>query len=144
VTRRWGLAGLVAFFGVLLGAWQLVGGSVLLAAAYVVSFAVLAVLVSPRVFPRSVTDAQARTDSARDGRPIVYWRPGCPYCVRLRTRLGRDAGRLHWVDIWSDPAGAATVRGVTGGDETVPTVVAADRSYVNPAPDLVRGLLSGV
>jgi mycoredoxin len=45
------------------------------------------------------------------------------------------------VDIWTDPAGAATVRGVTGGDETVPTVVTADRSYVNPAPGLVRGLL---
>jgi mycoredoxin len=143
VTRRWGLAGLVAVLGVLLAGRQLAAGSLLLAAVYVVAFGVVAVLVSPRAFPRSVTDASARASSALDGRPIVYWRPGCPYCVRLRTTLGRDAGRLHWVDIWNDPAGAATVRGVTGGDETVPTVVAADRSYVNPAPALVRGLLSG-
>jgi mycoredoxin len=141
--RRWGLAGLVALLGVLLAAGQLAGGSRLLAGAYLLSFGLFAALVSPRAFPRSVTDAQARTDSARDGRPIVYWRPGCPYCVRLRATLGRDAGRLHWVDIWSDPAAAAAVRGVTGGDETVPTVVAGERSYVNPAPGVVRGLLSG-
>lgn len=37
-------------------------------------------------------------------------------------------------------AGAATVRGVTGGDETVPTVVAPDRAYVNPDPALIRDL----
>lgn len=128
---------------VVLGGWALLDGSLLLAIVYFVAFGVFAVLVSPRAFPRSVTDASARASSALDGRPIVYWRPGCPYCVRLRTTLGRDAARLHWVDIWNDPAGAATVRGVTGGDETVPTVVAADRSFVNPAPALVRGLLPG-
>jgi hypothetical protein len=104
-------------------------------------FLLLAALVSPRAFPRSVTDAQAREASAGDGRPIVYWRPGCPFCMRLRAGVGRDAGRLHWVDIWDDPAGAATVRGVTGGDETVPTVVTAAESFVNPGVDVVRGLL---
>jgi mycoredoxin len=141
--RRWGLAGVVAVLAVLLAAWQLADGSLLLGVVYFLAFGVLAVLVSPRVFPRSVTDASARAASAVDGRPIVYWRPGCPYCLRLRTALGRDAGRLHWVDIWDDPAGAATVRGVTGGDETVPTVVAGDRSWVNPAPGVVRDISGG-
>jgi mycoredoxin len=56
--------------------------------------------------------------------------------------LGRDARRLHWVDIWADPEGAASVREVTGGDETVPTVIAGDRSFINPSVDVVRGLLS--
>ena len=102
----------------------------MLGVVFFLVFAGLGVLVSPRAFPRSVTDAAARAD----GRPIVYWRPGCPFCIRLRAGLGRDARRLQWVDIWSDPAGAASVRDVTGGDETVPTVVAAGTSYVNPAP----------
>jgi mycoredoxin len=100
-----------------------------------------AIAVSPRAFPRGLTDAQARKRSARDGKPIVYWRPGCPFCLRLRASLGRRANRLHWVDIWDDPAGAATVRAVAGGNETVPTVVAGERSWVNPAPAEVRDLV---
>ena len=108
-------------------------------AAGVVAFC--AVLASPRAFPRSVTDAQARAAAARDGRPIVYWRPGCPYCLRLRASLGRDAARLHWVDIWQDPEGAASVRAVADGNETVPTVTAGERSFVNPGVSVVRGLL---
>lgn len=102
------------------------------AGAEFVIFAVLAVLLSPLVFPRSVTAAQARERSAHDGRPIVYWRPGCRYCLRLRRRLGRRAGRVHWVNIWRDPDGAAVVRAVTGGDETVPTVVVDGEAVVNP------------
>jgi mycoredoxin len=141
MMRRWGPSAAMLLCGLVLGAAQLVGGSAGTGAAMLVFFVVVAAVLSPRAFPRSVTDAQARESSARDGRPIVYWRPGCPFCMRLRASLGRDARRLHWVDIWHDPAGAATVRGVTGGDETVPTVVAADGSYVNPAPALVRDLV---
>ena len=71
---------------------------------------------------------------------IVYWRPGCPFCVRLRASLALRARRYHWVDIWSDPSGAASVRAVAAGNETVPTVVAVDGSYVNPSPRFARGL----
>ncbi|MEV4656607.1 hypothetical protein [Micromonospora sp. NPDC049301] len=45
---------------------------------------------------------------------------------------GRLARRAHWVDIWQDPAGAAAVRAIAGGNETVPTVVLGDRAVVNP------------
>ncbi len=38
------------------------------------------------------------------------------------------------VNIWEDPAGAAFVRSVTGGDETVPTVCIGTKSLVNPSP----------
>ena len=141
MARRWGLSIGLVLLAVFSGVTSLAAGNVASGVAVFAVLGILAAIASPRAFPRSVTDAEARARSAEDGRPIVYWRPGCPYCIRLRTTLGRDAGRLHWVDIWSDPAGAATVRGVTGGDETVPTVVAADRSFVNPAPGLVRGLL---
>ena len=63
----------------------------------------------------------------------VFWRPGCPYCVRLRSRLRRAGVDLGEVNIWDDPAGAAFVRSVTGGDETVPTVRIGDHSLVNPS-----------
>ena len=123
--------------GVALGAKVFAGGSVA-SGAVMVLFFIAAVVLSPRAFPRSLTDAQARESSARDGRPIVYWRPGCAYCLRLRVRLGRRARRLHWVDIWRDPAGAAAVRAVNDGNETVPTVFVAGQAHVNPAPEWVR------
>jgi hypothetical protein len=49
---------------------------------------------------------------------------------------------LHWVDIWRDPAGAAAVREVNDGNETVPTVFVAGRPHVNPDPGWVRERLS--
>jgi len=45
------------------------------------------------------------------------------------------------VDIWQDPDGAATVRAVAGGNETVPTVIAGDDARVNPRPAEVRALV---
>jgi mycoredoxin len=126
--------------GLFVGGAQAIAGHRVAGAAIAVFLLLVALAVSPRAFPRSVTDAAARAAAEADGRPILYWRPGCPYCLRLRLRLGRDARRLHWVDIWADPDGAASVRDVTGGDETVPTVVAGPRSFVNPDVDLVRGL----
>ncbi|WP_239117649.1 glutaredoxin domain-containing protein [Paractinoplanes ferrugineus] len=105
-------------------------------------FLVLAALVSPRAFPRSVSDAEARERSSQDGRPIIYWRPGCPFCIRLRARVGRLSRRAHWVDIWADPQGAAGVRAITGGDETVPTVVFRGEGFVNPAPARVVEMIS--
>lgn len=134
--RRWTATIVALAVGVLsLGTTKPVG--YVLAAVLVV----LAVAVSPRGFPRSLPAAEAQRLSAADGRGIVYWRPGCPYCVRLRASLGRRARRLHWVDIWADPEGAAAVRAVTGGDETVPTVVFGGESRVNPAPAWVKAHL---
>ena len=63
----------------------------------------------------------------------VYWRPGCPYCAMLR--LGLRAARVpaEWVNIWEDHGAAARVRAITGGDETVPTVVVGTQAMVNPS-----------
>ncbi|MBO4253576.1 glutaredoxin domain-containing protein [Streptomyces griseorubiginosus] len=105
-------------------------------------FVLLAGVNSPLVFPRSIGAAEAKRRSAADGRPVVYWRPGCAYCLRLRMRLGRRARRAHWVDIWRDPEGAAAVRAVNDGNETVPTVVVSGRPHVNPAPAWVHEQLS--
>ena len=98
---------------------------------------------SPLIFPRSVGAVEAQRRSAVDGRPIIYWRPGCTFCLRLRLRLGRSAHRSYWVDIWRDPAAAAAVRAVNDGNETVPTVFVAGRPHVNPDPRWVREQLTG-
>lgn len=111
-------------------------------AAVLLAFVLPAGVNSPLIFPRSIGAQEAQRRSAADGRPVVFWRPGCTYCLRLRARLGRSASQLHWVDIWRDPAGAAAVRAANDGNETVPTVVVAGRPYVNPDPEWVREQLS--
>jgi mycoredoxin len=64
----------------------------------------------------------------------LYWRPGCVYCRRLRTKLKPARVQVDEINIWEDPDGAAFVRSVTGGDETVPTVRIGTQSLVNPSP----------
>ncbi|MFG3072216.1 glutaredoxin domain-containing protein [Streptomyces sp. NPDC048225] len=105
-------------------------------------FVLLAAMTSPLLFPRSIGALEARRRSAVDGRPVVFWRPGCTYCMRLRIRLGRKARRLYWVDIWRDEAGAELVREANDGDETVPTLLVAGRPYTNPDPAWVREQVS--
>ncbi|MGI5488985.1 glutaredoxin domain-containing protein [Microtetraspora malaysiensis] len=141
MARAWILPVLLVVSGVVVAAARIAAESPGGGAVSLLLFVLLAGLYSPLAFPRSIGAVEAQRRSAVDGRPIVYWRPGCKYCLRLRIRLGRDARRLHWVDIWRDPAGAAAVRAATGGDETVPTVVLAGRPYVNPDPGWVRGQL---
>ena len=63
----------------------------------------------------------------------VLWRPGCPFCSRLRRALRRRAIPTTEINIWEDPAAAARVRAVTGGDETVPTVFVGNVALVNPS-----------
>ncbi|WP_330461455.1 glutathione S-transferase N-terminal domain-containing protein [Streptomyces sp. NBC_00820] len=71
-------------------------------------------------------------DQDRDG-VVVYWRPLCPFCMRLRLKLRFTRLRHTEVNIWRDPAAAAFVRSVADGNETVPTVTVAGRAMVNPS-----------
>ncbi|MEU6273264.1 glutaredoxin domain-containing protein [Streptomyces populi] len=141
MKRTWIPPILLVLCGSLVATGLILGGSPGEAAALLLMFSLLAAVNSPLVFPRSIGALEARRRSAADGRPVVYWRPGCVYCLRLRVRLGLGARRLHWVNIWRDPAGAAAVREANGGDETVPTVVVAGRPHTNPDPEWVRGQL---
>lgn len=78
----------------------------------------------------------------RDDPVVIYWRPGCVYCIRLRGALGRQGKRATWVSIWADPDAAAFVRSVNEGNETVPTVVIDGEPHTNPDPELVRAALT--
>lgn len=142
VVRRFAPSLLTLLCGVVVVGLRLEAGSVWDAVLWLVLFGALALALSPAVFPRPEAAAAARAGSQVDGWPIVYWRPGCQFCLRLRFRLGRDARRAHWVDIWRDPQGAAAVRAITGGDETVPTVVVGDEARVNPDPAWVRASIT--
>jgi glutaredoxin len=142
MTRLWGTPVLLAVCGAVAGVLLMLRGDVASGIAFLVGFCVLAGTHSPLVFPRSVTAQEARRRSEADGRPVVYWRPGCAYCLRLRARLGRGGRKAHWVNIWRDPAGAAAVREVNDGNETVPTVVVAGTAYTNPEPAWLRQQLA--
>ncbi|MHB1487749.1 MAG: glutaredoxin domain-containing protein [Acidimicrobiales bacterium] len=73
-------------------------------------------------------------EASRPAGPVtVYWRPGCPYCARLRLGLRRIGLVTDEVNIWDNPEAAATVRAFAAGNETVPTVVVGNTGLVNPS-----------
>src|ERR1700756_3035804 len=90
---------------------------------------------------------QVRSHAHKDrsgGNPpevVVYWRPGCPYCARLRAHLRVRGLRPRMRSIRTDPTAAAFVRSVAGGTETVPTVVIGGVAHVNPRPRMVVAAL---
>ncbi|MFC9436344.1 glutaredoxin family protein [Nocardia sp. NPDC057030] len=81
--------------------------------------------------------------SSAAGEPItVYWRWGCPFCLRLGARLWAARIPFRRVDI-RDPKAAAEVRAITGGDEVTPTVLANGHQLVNPSIGEVRAAMAG-
>lgn len=53
--------------------------------------------------------------------------------MALRRGLRRAGLEATEIDIWRSPEAAARVRQVTGGDETVPTVIVGEHALVNPS-----------
>jgi hypothetical protein len=51
----------------------------------------------------------------------------------MMLRLHRARLGVEEINIWEDPTAAAQLRAITGGDETVPTVVVGTRAMVNPS-----------
>lgn len=78
----------------------------------------------------------------------LYWRPACGFCARLRAALADAPFEIREVNIWEEPDGAAVVRRVARGNETVPTVVVGDpddeasAALVNPGPREVLELVA--
>jgi mycoredoxin len=85
------------------------------------------------------TGPSTEPDDAPRSPVTVYWRPGCLSCSSLLRGLERWGLPFERVDIWEDPEAAAVVRSVTGGAETVPTVLVDDLALVNPSTrDVLR------
>lgn len=72
----------------------------------------------------------------------VYWRPGCAFCSRLLRWIDRSGVPTTRRNIWEDPEAAAAVRTVTGGDETVPTVIIGEHAMVNPSPRALQAAIA--
>ena len=64
---------------------------------------------------------------------VMYWRPGCVFCMKLRLSLLFTRLRYYKRNIWRDKDAAAVVRFVADGNETVPTVTVAGHAMVNPS-----------
>jgi mycoredoxin len=72
---------------------------------------------------------------------VMYWRPDCVYCIKLRVSLLFSGLRYTTRTIIGDKEAKAFVRSVADGNETVPTVVVAGHAMVNPSR---RDLLDAV
>ncbi|MFT4469434.1 glutaredoxin family protein [Arthrobacter sulfonylureivorans] len=110
----------------------IVFAALLLAAAWV---------VSPLFGGRQEPWASIK-DKNDAGVVVIFWRPGCVYCLRLKASLGRSGRRARWVNIWRDPDGAAFVREHNDGNETVPTVLLGGEVLTNPEPGIVSRALA--
>lgn len=76
-----------------------------------------------------------------DGNLVVFWKPGCIYCVRLLERFDKDE-RISWVNIYRDPKAAALVRDHNAGNELTPTIRTANGEWFsNPSPEAVTQLV---
>ena len=70
--------------------------------------------------------------------PVVYFKPGCPFGIRLRTALTLHRVPHRSVRFRDDEDGAARVRDVNDGNEISPTVHIAGRWLANPGWREVR------
>jgi len=139
-VNRWGASAALAAVAVLAlllhkpeESWlpTLAAAVVLLAAAW---------FVSP-IFSGRHTKWSELRENAGPG-VVIFWRPGCMYCLRLMAALGSAGRKATWVNIWRDEEAAAFVRGHNEGNETVPTVLLDGQVLTNPAPALVKQALA--
>jgi mycoredoxin len=69
---------------------------------------------------------------------VVYYKPGCPFAIRLRAALTLYGVPFTSVRLREDPTAAAEIREVTGGYEISPTVRIGTNYLPNPTVDAVR------
>lgn len=115
----------------------------LFAVAYAAGGLALVWWTSPLRGGRTTTHQEVLAMPESERPVVVYWRPGCGFCQRLKFALGADGERATWVNIWQDAEAAAYVRSVNDGNETVPTVVIDGIPHTNPQADLVKAALQG-
>jgi mycoredoxin len=79
------------------------------------------------------------------GELTMYTTSWCGFCKRLKAQLARDGIAMAEIDIERDPAAAAFVENVNGGNQTVPVVVFPDGTAVtNPTAKDVKARLAAI
>jgi hypothetical protein len=62
---------------------------------------------------------------------IVYWRPGCTWCIRLRHALDEDVrDNVPWVNVMADVEGSRYIRQFHDGDMVTPTAITGNGRQV--------------
>lgn len=98
--------------------------------------------ISPYKGGRTTRHREVVAMPEQDRPVVIYWRPGCGFCARLRSTLGDRAEEAQWVNIWQDKQAAEFVRSVNDGNEVVPTVVLDGIPVTNPNPQVVLDKLA--
>jgi mycoredoxin len=75
---------------------------------------------------------------------VLFWRPGCGFCVRLARALDALDIEPELRNIWEEPDAAEFVRSVNRGNELVPTIVVGDVVLSNPFADEVSKALQAI
>ncbi|MDN5724524.1 MAG: hypothetical protein L0G99_01150 [Propionibacteriales bacterium] len=106
--------------------------------------AILVAILFTQSFRRWVTRMQSRNqpEPNYDAPVVIFWRPGCGYCARLKRELGADGAKAEWANIWAHDQAMTLVKAANNGDETVPTVKINGTFHTNPDPVEVRLALS--
>lgn len=65
-------------------------------------------------------------------KPIVLWRPHCPFCRILFSGIERHGLEVETRNIWEDEDARALLNRRIGS-ETVPSVLVGDEILVNPS-----------
>lgn len=140
---RWLWFPMLAFFGYF-AVTAALDGTWWLAALYLALGAAVSWWISPWQGGRSLRHEEVSGMTEEDRPVVVYWRPGCGYCMRLKASLGDLGEKALWVNIWQDDDAAAFVRSVNDGNETVPTVVIDGTAHTNPSASVVRERLEAL
>ena len=127
--------------GVVVALLSFSGGSIVSGVVFVTAFAALGWWSWPGRRGTHVSHRRAH-EAASDDDVIIYWRPGCSYCARLRVGLGRARRQVTWVNIWRDDEAAEFVASHREGNETVPTAVTGSGRVVPATPDAVKAQLA--
>lgn len=77
------------------------------------------------MFERQQSDQQKAREVMKDGGVVIYWRPGCPYCEALDSKLGELGDHATWVNIWEDPQAEAHVKSSTTATRPSPPWIPA-------------------
>jgi len=128
-------------FTAIVGTWVVYSfaaqGRYFMAAFFAIINAALVWWVSPLRGGISPKHADVMRRPQNERHVVIYWRPGCQFCGRLKWRLGASGKQATWVNIWQDKEAAEFVRSHNDGNETVPTVVIDGSVITNPDPEMV-------
>jgi glutaredoxin len=138
---RWRQVAVILVAAALLVAGQVIAGDPVVAAVIVAVLVPLAWWNWPNRRGRHVSHRQAQAEVGGEG-VIVYWRPGCPYCARLKLALRPVGHEVTWVNIWQDAEAASYVAGHRDGNETVPTAVTGSGELLPSTAEAIKAQLA--